>query len=95
MCTFRRRLRGLLLRGVDVLTAQIDGAAELPDADLLDRATELGPQNQNLYYLCYLYLLQIQEQIFLISSTVSPLLLLCGDTIMKTKHTFKVGGTFC
>ena len=33
--------RGLLLRGVDVVTAQIDGAAELPDADLLDRATEL------------------------------------------------------
>jgi hypothetical protein len=34
--------RGLLLRGVDLLTAQIDRAAELPDADLLDRATELG-----------------------------------------------------
>ncbi len=33
--------RGLLLRGVDVLTAQIDGRAELLDADLLDRATEL------------------------------------------------------
>ncbi len=34
--------RGLLLRGVDVLTAQLDGAAELEDADLLNRATELG-----------------------------------------------------
>ena len=34
--------RGLLLRGVDVLTAQIDGTAELDDPDLLDRATELG-----------------------------------------------------
>jgi hypothetical protein len=34
--------RGLLLRGVDVLTAQIDGATRLADPDLLDRATELG-----------------------------------------------------
>jgi len=34
--------RGLLLRGVDVLTAQLDGARELEDADLLERATELG-----------------------------------------------------
>jgi hypothetical protein len=34
--------RGLLLRGVDVLTAQIDGTTELPDPDLLDRATGLG-----------------------------------------------------
>ena len=34
--------RGLLLRGVDVLTAQIDGTTELADPDLLDRATELG-----------------------------------------------------
>ena len=33
--------RGLLLRGVDVLTAQIDGTTELEDPDLLDRATEL------------------------------------------------------
>ncbi|HWQ34537.1 MAG TPA: DUF5615 family PIN-like protein [Blastocatellia bacterium] len=33
---------GLRLRGVDVLTAQEDGAAELPDPELLDRATELG-----------------------------------------------------
>ena len=32
----------LHLRGVDVLTAQEDGARELPDADLLDRASELG-----------------------------------------------------
>ena len=33
--------RGLLLRGVDVLTAQIEGTTELPDPELLDRATEL------------------------------------------------------
>lgn len=33
---------GLRLRGVDVLTAQEDGADELDDPDLLDRATELG-----------------------------------------------------
>ena len=32
----------LLDRGVDVLTAQLDGAAELDDPDLLDRATSLG-----------------------------------------------------
>ena len=34
--------RGLVLRGVDVLTAQIDGTTEWKDPDLLDRATELG-----------------------------------------------------
>lgn len=34
--------RGLLLRGVEVLTAQLDGTTELSDPDLLDRATELG-----------------------------------------------------
>ena len=33
--------RGLLLRGVDVLTAQIDGTTRLEDSDLLDRAREL------------------------------------------------------
>jgi len=33
---------GLRLRGVDVLTAQEDGTGELPDPELLDRATELG-----------------------------------------------------
>jgi Domain of unknown function (DUF5615) len=33
--------RGLLLRGTDVLTAQVDGTTELTDPDLLDRATEL------------------------------------------------------
>jgi predicted nuclease of predicted toxin-antitoxin system len=33
---------GLRLRGVDVLTAQEDGASELDDPALLDRATELG-----------------------------------------------------
>ena len=33
---------GLRLRRVDVLTAQEDGAQRLPDAELLDRATDLG-----------------------------------------------------
>ena len=33
---------GLRLRGVDVLTAAEDGAAELADPDLLDRAAVLG-----------------------------------------------------
>jgi predicted nuclease of predicted toxin-antitoxin system len=33
---------GLRLRGVDVITAQEDGARELEDSDLLDRANELG-----------------------------------------------------
>ncbi|MEP7338293.1 MAG: DUF5615 family PIN-like protein [Acidobacteriota bacterium] len=33
---------GLRLRGVDVLTAQEDGSAEMEDPDLLDRAGELG-----------------------------------------------------
>lgn len=33
---------GLRLRGVDVLTAQEDGAGEFDDPQLLDRATELG-----------------------------------------------------
>lgn len=33
---------GLRLRGVDVLTAQEDGAGELDDASLLDRAKQLG-----------------------------------------------------
>lgn len=32
----------LRIRGVDVLTAQADGAAELEDPELLDRATALG-----------------------------------------------------
>jgi hypothetical protein len=32
----------LRLRSIDVLTAQEDGAAELPDDALLKRATELG-----------------------------------------------------
>ncbi|HSQ23148.1 MAG TPA: DUF5615 family PIN-like protein [Pyrinomonadaceae bacterium] len=32
---------GLRLQGVDVLTAQDDGTAELDDAELLDRGTEL------------------------------------------------------
>ncbi|MBI2190455.1 MAG: DUF5615 family PIN-like protein [Planctomycetes bacterium] len=33
---------GLRRRGVDVLTAQQDGAARLDDSPLLDRVTELG-----------------------------------------------------
>jgi hypothetical protein len=33
---------GLRLRGVDVLTAQDDGARRLPDPELLDRSTERG-----------------------------------------------------
>jgi Domain of unknown function (DUF5615) len=33
---------GLRLRGVDILTAQEDGAREFNDPRLLDRATELG-----------------------------------------------------
>ena len=33
---------GLRLRGVDVLTAQEDDTGELPDPELLNRATELG-----------------------------------------------------
>jgi predicted nuclease of predicted toxin-antitoxin system len=33
---------GLRSRGVDVLTAQEDGAGEYSDSSLLDRATELG-----------------------------------------------------
>lgn len=34
--------RGLRLAGIDVLTAQEDGAAELDDSELLDRATRLN-----------------------------------------------------
>lgn len=34
--------RALVLRGVDVLTAQLDGTTKLDDAALLDRATALG-----------------------------------------------------
>ena len=34
--------RALVLRSVDVLTAQLDGTTELEDPDLLDRTTELG-----------------------------------------------------
>lgn len=34
--------RQLRLRGVDVITAQEEGAATLPDAVLLERATEAG-----------------------------------------------------
>jgi len=32
----------LRLRGVDVLTAQEDGASQFPDSDLLNRAGQLG-----------------------------------------------------
>ena len=38
----RAVIDGLRLRGVDVLTAQEDGAAQHEDPALLDRATELG-----------------------------------------------------
>ena len=34
--------RALVLRGVDVLTAQLDGTTKLDDPALLDRATVLG-----------------------------------------------------
>jgi hypothetical protein len=34
--------RSLVLRNVDVLTAQLDGTTRLDDAALLDRATALG-----------------------------------------------------
>ena len=34
--------RGLVLRGVDVMTAQLDGTIQSDDSDQLDRATELG-----------------------------------------------------
>jgi hypothetical protein len=33
---------GLRLRGIDVLTAQEDGSRQLPDPQLLDRASSLG-----------------------------------------------------
>ena len=33
---------GLRLRGVDVITAQIDNSGELPDAELLDRVLHLN-----------------------------------------------------
>lgn len=33
---------GLRLRGVDVVTAQVDNAGGMPDDELLRRATELG-----------------------------------------------------
>jgi hypothetical protein len=34
--------RALIVRGVNVLTAQMDDASRLPDNALLDRASELG-----------------------------------------------------
>jgi len=34
--------RGLLLRNVDVLTAQLDGTTQLDDSDLLDRVRQLN-----------------------------------------------------
>ena len=34
--------RGLLLRGVNVLTAQLDGTTEISDPELLDKASALG-----------------------------------------------------
>ena len=41
MCRARSR-RGLLLRGVNVLTAQLDGTTEISDSELLDKASVLG-----------------------------------------------------
>lgn len=38
----RRAVTRLRLRGVDVLTAQEDGAGEAEGPELLDRATRLG-----------------------------------------------------
>ncbi len=38
----RAVITGLRLRGVDILTAQEDGAGEFDDPQLLDRATELN-----------------------------------------------------
>lgn len=34
--------RALVMRGVDVITAQIDNSAKLSDPELLDRSTALG-----------------------------------------------------
>jgi hypothetical protein len=34
--------RGLLLRGIDVLTAQMDGTTQLDDSGLMDRPQNLG-----------------------------------------------------
>ena len=45
---------GLRLRGIDVLTAQEDGSAELTDPELLDRANKLEriifSQDDDLFY---------------------------------------------
>jgi len=38
----RALTEGLRLRGVDVMTAYEDGASQMEDSELLDRATELG-----------------------------------------------------
>jgi predicted nuclease of predicted toxin-antitoxin system len=38
----RALTEGLRLRGVDVMTAYEDGASQMEDSKLLDRATELG-----------------------------------------------------
>ncbi len=38
----RAVINGLRCQGVDILTAQEDGARELEDSDLLDRAMEIG-----------------------------------------------------
>ncbi|MBI4454815.1 MAG: DUF5615 family PIN-like protein [Acidobacteria bacterium] len=37
---------GLRRRGIDVLTVQEDGAQQLDDPALLDRAMELGPRQK-------------------------------------------------
>lgn len=55
----------LRLRGVDVLTAQEDGAAELDDGPLLERATSLGrtlvSQDEDLLRECALWLSKRQD----------------------------------
>ncbi len=40
-------------RGVDVLTARADGARELPDPALLDRATDLGRVRSARTTICW------------------------------------------
>jgi len=51
--------RGLLLRNVDVLTAQLDDAAQLEDSELLDRA---GQRNR-VFCICRLDTGRLSEPI--------------------------------
>ncbi len=41
-CVHGAITRGLLRRRIDALTVQEDGRAETPDAEIMDRATDLG-----------------------------------------------------